>query len=174
MEVSQSLALTCPLHPEIDDVSPLCSWFVGSKGESSIPEASVSSQETTAERQPLSLSVQLFTTSLQGQLRRAPQPACWAVQADRSSLLICPGDGRLGALQAAPWTNAARRVSQCHSMRPFNAVSPTLVPSAAGQLPQLPELWMDARPRLQPRAAPRVQLRRVGRIFTPCPSARWM
>lgn len=69
VEVSQSLALACPLHPDVDDVSPLCSWLVGAKGESPSPEVSPLAQESAVEKQPLSLSVQLFTTSLQGQLR---------------------------------------------------------------------------------------------------------
>jgi hypothetical protein len=67
--VSHSLGLTCPLHPDKEEVKPLCSWFVDSKTESVSPDALSTASSGHAARQPLSLTVQLFTTATQGQLR---------------------------------------------------------------------------------------------------------
>lgn len=73
VEMSESLALSCPLHPTATDVAPMTSWFAGRKhnGAAAQPETWISAKQTAPEPDSMSLSVQLFTTASHGTLRCA-------------------------------------------------------------------------------------------------------
>jgi hypothetical protein len=69
VEMSESLALTCPLHPTAADVAPMASWFASKGNGAQQPERWTPAKWGADERDSMSLSVQLFTTASPGTLR---------------------------------------------------------------------------------------------------------